>query len=72
MVPPMLSLTKSMVSALQLTVLLKGWARTTVKDGILMPQPLELVGSSIRVLLVCHQMHTLLHDGPGGVVLEVE
>jgi hypothetical protein len=37
-----------------------------------MPQPLELARSSGGVLLVCHQMHTLLHDAPGGVVLEVE
>jgi hypothetical protein len=37
-----------------------------------MPQPLELARSSDGVLLVCCQMHTLLHAGPGGVVLEVE
>jgi hypothetical protein len=38
----MLSVTKLTVSNLQLTVLLGGWAHTTAKDGILMPQPLEL------------------------------
>jgi hypothetical protein len=43
-----------------------------VEDGILMPQPLELAQSSGGVLLVCYQMHTLLHNGHGGVVLEVE
>jgi hypothetical protein len=42
-VPPMLGLTKSIVSDLQLTVLLGGWAHTSVEDGILMPQPLELL-----------------------------
>jgi hypothetical protein len=41
-------------------------------DSILMPQPLELTQSSSGVLLVCRQMHMLLHDGPGSVVLEVE
>jgi hypothetical protein len=38
----MLILTKSTVSDLQLAVWLGGWARTIAKDGILMPQPLEL------------------------------
>jgi hypothetical protein len=28
--------------------------------------------SSGGVLLVCHQTHMLLHDDPGGVVMEVE
>jgi hypothetical protein len=66
-VPPMLGLTMSTVSDLQLAVLLRGWARTIVEDGILMPQPLELVRSSGGVLLVvCRQTHTLLHDSPGG------
>jgi hypothetical protein len=37
-----------------------------------MPQPLELARSSGSVLLICHQTHMLLHDGPGSVVLEVE
>jgi hypothetical protein len=37
-----------------------------------MPQPLELARRCGGVLLVCCQTHTLLHDGPGGVVLEVE
>jgi hypothetical protein len=41
-VPPMLDLTKSTVSDLQLAVLLCRWVRTAVEDGILMPQPLEL------------------------------
>jgi hypothetical protein len=68
----MLILTKSTVSDLQLAVRLGGWARTIAKDGILMPQPLELTESSSGVLLVCRQTHTLLHDGPDGVVLEVE
>jgi hypothetical protein len=65
-VPPMLGLTMSTVSDLQLAVLLRGWARTIAEDGILMPQPLELVRSSGGVLLVCRQPHTLLHDSPGG------
>jgi hypothetical protein len=43
-----------------------------VEDDILMPQPLELVQSSCGVLLVCCQMHTMLHASPSGVVLEVE
>jgi hypothetical protein len=46
--------------------------RTAVEDGILMPQPLEFVRRSGGVLLICCQMHTLLHVGPSGVVLEVE
>jgi hypothetical protein len=37
-----------------------------------MPQPLELTRSCGGVLLICCQTHTLLHDGLGGVVLEVE
>jgi hypothetical protein len=37
-----------------------------------MPQPLELARSSGGVLLVCCQTQTLLHNGPDGVVLEVE
>jgi hypothetical protein len=37
-----------------------------------MPQHLELMQSSSSVLLICRQTHTLLHDGPCGVVLEVE
>jgi hypothetical protein len=37
-----------------------------------MPQPLKLMRSSSSVLLVCCQMHALLHDDPNGVVLEVE
>jgi hypothetical protein len=41
-VPPMLDLTKSMVSDLQLMALLGRWACTATEDGILMPQPLEL------------------------------
>jgi hypothetical protein len=71
-VPPMLDLTKLTVSDLQLAVLLCGWVHTAAEDGILMPQPLELTRSSNGVLLVCRQMHMLLHDDPGGVVLEVE
>ncbi len=39
-VPPMLDLTKSMVSDLQLMALLRRWACTATEDGILMPQPL--------------------------------
>jgi hypothetical protein len=58
----MLSSTKSMVSDLQLVVLLGGWASTATKDGILMPQPPELTRSSGGVLIVCRQTHTLLHD----------
>jgi hypothetical protein len=38
----MLGLTKVMASDLQLAVLLCRWAHTTVEDGILIPQPLEL------------------------------
>jgi hypothetical protein len=37
-----------------------------------MPQPLELTGISGGVLLERCQMHTLLHAGPGGVVLGVK
>jgi hypothetical protein len=71
-VPPVLGLTKPTVSDLQLAVLHWGWAHTAIEDNILMPQPLELTRSSGGVLLVCHQTHTLLHDGLDGVVLEVE
>jgi hypothetical protein len=42
-VPPMLSLTKTTICYLQLTVLLRRWECTTAEDSILMPQPLQLV-----------------------------
>jgi hypothetical protein len=41
-------------------------------DGILLPQPLNLVSGGDGTLLVCRQMCTLLYACPGGVVLEVE
>jgi hypothetical protein len=45
---------------------------TTVEDGILIPQPLKLMGGGGGALLVHRQTHTLLHAYPGGVVLDVE
>jgi hypothetical protein len=55
-----------------LAVLLYRWMCTAVKDGILMPQPLNLTGGYSGTLLVRHQTCTLLHDCPSGVVLKVE
>jgi hypothetical protein len=45
---------------------------TAAEDGTLMPQPLNLVGGGSGTLLVRHQMCTLLHACPGGIVLKVE
>jgi hypothetical protein len=45
---------------------------TTVEDGILIPQPLNLTGGSSDTLLACRQTRTLLHACPNGVVLKVE
>jgi hypothetical protein len=42
-VSPMLGLTKISIRYLQLTVLIRRWECTTAKNGILMPQPLQLV-----------------------------
>jgi hypothetical protein len=44
----------------------------TVEDGILMPQPLNLMGGGSGTLLVRRHTRTLLHVCPGGVVLKVE
>jgi hypothetical protein len=43
-----------------------------MEDGILMPQPLNLMGGSIGTLLVRRRTRTLLHACPGGVVLKVK
>jgi hypothetical protein len=61
----MLDLTKAVVCDLQLVVLVRRQKCTSVEDDILMPQPLD-------VLLVCSQPQTLLDDGHGGGVLQVE
>jgi hypothetical protein len=37
-----------------------------------MPHSLNLTGGGSGTLLIWRQMRTLLHDCPGGVVLEVE
>jgi hypothetical protein len=52
-VPPTLSLTKVTVSNLQFMVLLRRWKFTTVENGILMPQALQLTQSSGGALLLC-------------------
>jgi hypothetical protein len=44
----------------------------TAEDGILMPQPLNLVSGGSGTLLVRSQTRTLLYACPGGVVLKVE
>jgi hypothetical protein len=43
-----------------------------MKDGILMPQPLNLASGGGGTLLVRCQTRMLLHACPRGVVLEVE
>jgi hypothetical protein len=48
------------------------YGASTVKDGILMPQPLNLMGGGGGTLLVHRQTRTVLHGCPGGVVMEVE
>jgi hypothetical protein len=45
---------------------------TTVEDGILMPQPLNLMVGGSGTLLVCRQTRTLLHAYPRGVVLKAK
>jgi hypothetical protein len=45
---------------------------TTVEDGTLMPQPLNLAGGCSGTLLVHYQKCTLLHACHDGVVLKVE
>jgi hypothetical protein len=45
---------------------------TAVEDGILMPQPLNLMSGGSGTLLIRYQTRTLLYAYPGGVVLEVE
>jgi hypothetical protein len=71
-VPPMLVLTKTTVSNLQLMVLLRRWTCTTAEDGILMPQALQVTQSNCGALLICYQKHTLLHANPSSVLLKVE
>jgi hypothetical protein len=61
----MLGLTEVVVCDLQLTVLVRTWKCTTTENGILMPQPVD-------VLPICGQPQTLLDDSPSGVVLQVE
>jgi hypothetical protein len=51
-VPSMLGVTKVTVNLLQLAVLLLRWTCTVTKDGILLPQPLNLVGGVSGTLLV--------------------
>jgi hypothetical protein len=50
---------------LQLVVLVQRQKCTTAEDGILMPQHLDM-------LPICGEPHTLLDDGLGGVLLQVE
>jgi hypothetical protein len=64
-VPPVLSLTEAVVCDLQLTVLVRRCKCTTAEDGILMPQPLD-------VLPVCGQPQMLLDDGLSSAVLQVQ
>jgi hypothetical protein len=65
----MLSLTEAAVCDLQLVVLIRRRKCTTVEKSILL---LELVRDGDVVLIVCGQTHTLLHDSPSGVILQVE
>jgi hypothetical protein len=43
-----------------------------VGKGILMLQLLKLMRNGGVALIVCGQTHTLLHDSPGGVMLQLE
>jgi hypothetical protein len=61
-----------MVRDLQLTVLIRRRKCTTVEKSILLLQLLELLRNGGVVLIVCRQTHTLLHDNPNGVKLQVE
>jgi hypothetical protein len=71
-VPRMLSLAEAMVHDLQFAVLIQRRKCTTVEKSILLLQLLELTRNGSVGLIVCGQMHMLLHDGPGGVMLQVE
>jgi hypothetical protein len=43
-----------------------------MEKSILLLHLLELVRNSVVVLIICGQTHTLLHDNPGNVMLQVE
>jgi hypothetical protein len=49
-------------------VLLSRWTCTAAEDGILMPQPLKLMGGGGGALLVHHQMHAL-QEMDGGAAM---
>jgi hypothetical protein len=68
----MLGLAEVMVRDLQFLVLIQRRKCTTTEKSILLLQLLKLTRNGIVVLIVCGQMHTLLHDSPGGVMLQVE
>jgi hypothetical protein len=68
-VPLVLSLAKAMVHDLQLAVLVRKSKCTTAEKGILLLKLVELVRNGGVVFIVCGQMHTLLHDSAGSVML---
>jgi hypothetical protein len=71
-VPHVLGLAEAMVRDLILTVLIRRRKCTTVEKNVLLLQLLKLRRNGGGVLIVCGQTHTLLHDSPSGVMLQVE
>jgi hypothetical protein len=67
-----LSLAEAVVCDLQLTILIRRKKGTTTEKGILLLQLFILTCNGSVVLILCGQAHTLLHDGPSGVMLHVE
>jgi hypothetical protein len=68
----LLGLTEVIVRDLQLTVLIRRRKCTTVEKSILLLELLKLMRNGGVVLIVWGQTHTLLHDSPGSVILQVE
>jgi hypothetical protein len=67
-----LSLAEEIVCYIQLVVLVQRWECIATENSILMLQLLELMLNGGVVLIVCGQMHTLLHDRYSYVMLQVE